>query len=292
MSYQLLDLEQGSQEWLAFRQEHIGSSDAPIIDGRSPWKTPYQLYQEKLGIVKPGPENEAMRRGKALEADARLALGAFLGVTLTPAVIQSRNIPWMISSLDGMSPDGRVVCEIKCPGEDDHSLARKGLIPEKYVPQLQHILMTMDTVDKIHYWSWRHEQGICLEFTRDVGLEQDLLVKEQDFWDCLQNFQEPELTYRDFTPRDDHDWRVHAEQYLDACEKAKEWSDKQETARRKLLALAGNENCVGSGLRVSKTFRRGSVSYNEIPELIGVDLETYRKGITEVWRINRIKDNI
>lgn len=46
---QFLNLLQNTQEWEKFRLQKIGASDAPIIMGVSPWKTPFQLWLEKQG---------------------------------------------------------------------------------------------------------------------------------------------------------------------------------------------------------------------------------------------------
>ena len=42
-------VRQGSPEWHDFRRSHIGSSDAPIIAGESPYQSPLDLYVRKLG---------------------------------------------------------------------------------------------------------------------------------------------------------------------------------------------------------------------------------------------------
>lgn len=52
-------------EWLASRK--LGSSDAAAILGVNPYRTPYQVWGEKTGILGPCEENEAMRWGKLLE---------------------------------------------------------------------------------------------------------------------------------------------------------------------------------------------------------------------------------
>jgi predicted phage-related endonuclease len=43
-------MQQQTPEWLEFRKNKIGASDAPIIMETSPWKTPYQLWLEKLSL--------------------------------------------------------------------------------------------------------------------------------------------------------------------------------------------------------------------------------------------------
>ena len=39
---------QGTPEWLEFRRTMVMASDSPVIMGVSPWKTPLQLYHEKV----------------------------------------------------------------------------------------------------------------------------------------------------------------------------------------------------------------------------------------------------
>ena len=59
------------EEWLEWRREGIGASDAPVIMGVSPWTTPLQLWENKL-LGKSGQlETSSMRRGKDMEKEAR-----------------------------------------------------------------------------------------------------------------------------------------------------------------------------------------------------------------------------
>ena len=80
-------LQQNTNEWLEFRRNKIGSSDAPIIMGKSPWKTPHQLWEEKMGIKDSFFESQAMRRGKDLEPEARTAFEEQTGLVMWPDVL-------------------------------------------------------------------------------------------------------------------------------------------------------------------------------------------------------------
>ena len=55
------------QAWLEERRKGIGGSDAAAVLGLSRWKTPLQVYVEKLGIADDAEETEAMRMGTILE---------------------------------------------------------------------------------------------------------------------------------------------------------------------------------------------------------------------------------
>jgi putative phage-type endonuclease len=176
-----LDFEQSTDEWLCWRRGGIGASDAPVVMGLSPWQKDGELLLLKTGQQTERPANSAMERGKRLEPVARLAFVKHSGVQVEPVCVQSCAHPWMRASLDGLSADGCHVVEIKCPGEKDHRLAASGSVPEKYFPQLQHIL-AVTGLGEIYYWSFRFEHTVLLKVERDESFISQLLEKEVDFW--------------------------------------------------------------------------------------------------------------
>lgn len=176
-----LHFEQSTREWLSWRREGIGASDAPVIMGQSPWQKASHLLSIKTGQIEERPANGAMQRGKTLEPLARQAYVRHTGIEVEPVCVQSLAHAWMRASLDGLSADGRRVVEIKCPGEKDHLLADSGLVPEKYYAQLQHIL-AVTGLPEIHYWSFRFGRPVLLSVNRDDSFVAALIVKESEFW--------------------------------------------------------------------------------------------------------------
>lgn len=55
------------EEWLTRRKEGIGGSDVAAILGISPWKTPLDVYLDKIGEAPETPVTESMLLGTALE---------------------------------------------------------------------------------------------------------------------------------------------------------------------------------------------------------------------------------
>jgi putative phage-type endonuclease len=180
-SFIRLDFEQSTEEWLSWRRQGIGASDAPVIMGHSPWQKESELLLLKTGRKTEAPANQAMQRGKRLEPLARLAYVNYTGVDVVPMCVQSLAYDWMRASLDGLSPDGGHVVEIKCPGEKDHQLADSGIIPEKYYAQLQHILAVTGLAE-ISYWSFRFDHTVLLKIKRDDSFITGLIEKEAAFW--------------------------------------------------------------------------------------------------------------
>lgn len=141
MEFRVVDLIPGSKQWHAWRRDGIGSSDASVLMGTSPWKSRERLIQEKLGLVGPAQASFPMLKGIAQEASAREYFAKEYQYRVTPACIENIEFPWLRSSLDGLHIDDRVVWEHKLSGKDDFELARSGKVPEKYEAQLQQILM-------------------------------------------------------------------------------------------------------------------------------------------------------
>ncbi len=111
MSATIVQLVQGSDAWLAHRRNLFNASETPAVLGLSPWQTPYQLWLVKTGRT----ETEVtapMRRGTALEPQARLAYEERTGLIMQPLVLQDGRFS---ASLDGMTLAGDLVLEVKCP---------------------------------------------------------------------------------------------------------------------------------------------------------------------------------
>lgn len=156
----LIMLRQGTAEWLRWRADGIGGSDAPSIMGVSPYASAAKLLREKLGIDQ-REQTFAMRRGSRLEEQARRAVEDASGHLFEPACMQSFDRPWMRASLDGVTLCGGIITEIKCPGMDDHTVACDGDVPDKYWPQCQHNL-AVSGASLCLYASWSPEKGAAI----------------------------------------------------------------------------------------------------------------------------------
>jgi putative phage-type endonuclease len=184
-----IPITQGSDEWLRFRRSHIGASDAVTIMGLSPWKSPLELYEEKIFQFEQ-EENQYMKRGKDLEEAARQAFEEQIGISVFPMVFQSDVYNWMAASMDGITMDHKVAVEIKVPGKTDLRKASEGIISPKYVPQLQHQMYVCE-LDKIYYFCYSENVSFCLEVKRDDEYIAKLIEKEKEFWHCLTTLKPP-----------------------------------------------------------------------------------------------------
>ena len=70
-------LVQGSAEWHEHRRKYRNASETPVVLGVSPWQTPYQLWQHKLGLVAAGRQPRHAARPGARAGGARGVRGAY-----------------------------------------------------------------------------------------------------------------------------------------------------------------------------------------------------------------------
>lgn len=130
---EVINLEQGTQEWLAWRDKGIGSSDAAALMGF------WGGIDKRKGVEI--PSNYRMERGKALEPHARMLFIDLCGVWVRPLCVQHAKYNFLRASLDGISDDRKVMVEIKCPSRKSHELAIDGSLPKYYIPQVQHQML-------------------------------------------------------------------------------------------------------------------------------------------------------
>ncbi len=277
---QMIQLTQGSPEWLQFRKTKVTATDACIIMGANHRKTKTQLYYEKISDDPPKPPTARMQRGKDLEPIARELFTLKTGIEAFPAVVVK---DWTMASLDGISQNNEIV-EIKCPGDADHSIALKGKVPDHYYPQLQH-QMHVCGIDKMYYFSFDGMDGVTIEVLRNPLYVEKMLIEEIRFYNCLVNKTPPEPSEKDYIERNDSQWEQCAQRWRVVSSSLKDLEKEEEELRKQLIFLSGETNTKGSGIFLSQVLRKGNVDYTKIPELKNVDLEKYRKGTINSWRL-------
>ena len=106
-------LEQGSAEWLEWRQSLRTASETPTVMNVNPYQSQNALRKQKAD-KKPTYVNEAMLRGSNMEPIARAAVGEHLGIHLEPRCYE---MGLFGASLDafGELEGVKVIVEIKCP---------------------------------------------------------------------------------------------------------------------------------------------------------------------------------
>lgn len=285
-------------EWLKWRKAGIGSSDAPVIMGVSPWSTPLKLYEEKISEEVVEDESNAWikQKGNEFETRIRNLFELRTGEDFSPALCVMDGFEYLRASLDGRSSDKRRGIEIKLSGRDDWELAKnQGIVPAKYLPQVQHQNM-VGQLEVTYFLSYLYEKGVksvsadrlvVVEVAPDKEYISRLVSEEMKFWDCVVKRKPPVSSDRDYK-------KLRGRELLDKIDTWKLYkkeADKIEGIldglRADIIAEAdkgGHPRYEGAGVRIRKESRQGNVQYAKVPELKGIDLDPYRGKGSVSWK--------
>ncbi len=282
-------LHQNTPEWHRWRMQGIGASDAPVIMGETPFKTPRTLWSIKTGRMQEDQAGPAARRGRELETFARRAYERQTRIQVEPLCLVHQEFEWMRASLDGLSFDGSTLLEIKCPlNRRDRASAQEGHIPSQYHAQLQHQL-EVTGAERAHYWSFHGTNGILIEMRPDREYAKRLVEAEAAFWQLVKENRWPELANEELDLSADKKWRHAALRYREARLRLDSAEFEEHKLRAALGSMASAWRTYGYGVEVLKSSRKGAVDYALVPELRGVNLEPYRKPPVAVMKINFIE---
>lgn len=280
-----INLIQGSQEWLAFRKNHLGASDAAIIMGVYKWnKTPKMLWEEKLGLAEHSSDNAATRFGKANEANAREVYEEMMGEKYDAAIVMNDAYPILMASLDGLNAAQTNAVEIKCAGNEDHQTAKEGKVPLHYYPQVQMQLLVTG-LDSLDYFSFHKEEGVIVEVKRDDKYIANMVMELNKFWAHVLDLVEPRLTDKDFVEGND-DWYKQAFRLLQIKESIKGLESEKKTIEDYLKNFSDKQNTAFKDLSYKRSVIPGRIDYKAIPELLNVNLEPYRGKPSERWTLS------
>lgn len=182
-------------ELLAEREKGLGGSDVAPILGLSPWKTAYQVWEDKVGLsLGEREDTPAMAYGRMMEPVLRQWYSNETGraVAVPASVLVHPEFPFIIGLVDGCTNDERVL-EIKTarsskdwgePGTDE--------IPVYYTTQVQHYLMLTGYEVADVVVSFAGAMPVIYEVPADLELQAMILDEERAFWKLVEDRIPPE----------------------------------------------------------------------------------------------------
>ncbi len=280
--------------WHEWRRCGIGSSDAAVIMGVSPWKTRLQLYNEKVNGIYKEKENSAMSYGKEMEPKIRNHIEEKTGLLLEPRNVEHSEISWIKASIDAFSIDGSIFFEIKCANAEDHSMALRGEIPAKYIPQCHHQLLATQ-MDKMCYVSYHKDSYAFVQVDRNSYTD-FLFEEESKFWhENIMKKVPPEPTEKDTVDRMDPNFLLAAQEFAKCRRILQQAEEMEKEARKKLIALTPEYNAEGGGVKITCIPQQGRIDYEKVMQFIFdkyglmIDLDAFRSPSTVNYRINIIE---
>lgn len=138
-----------TREQLEKRKHGVGASDTPIIMGFSSYKTPYQLYLEKISpVTVTEEETELQHWGNLLEPVIRKEFVNKNDLIVTiPDTLYHAEKRYMLANLDGYIPAVDAVLEIKTCNAfqgNEWGTEETDQIPMQYLIQVAHQCIVAD----------------------------------------------------------------------------------------------------------------------------------------------------
>jgi putative phage-type endonuclease len=288
MSAAVLKLVQGTPEWHKHRAQFRNASESAAVMRLNPWQTPYGLWLVRTGRMT-AAVTAPMQHGTQMEPKARAAYEEQTGAVMQPLVLTDGDYS---ASLDGITLEGDLLLEIKCPYKGQASTlwqaVSAGEVPEHYRIQVQHQMM-VSGVTSAHLWVFDGSAGLLVEIQRDETCMEAIRTAWDSFQIYLDTDTPPPLSERDTVERADPVWKLAAGLYLAAKRKAEEATTELETVRERLVALANHASETGYGVTVTRFFKQGNVDYKRVPELKCVQLDDYRAAGRVEVRVTVVK---
>ncbi len=245
----MMDLSQGSDDWLLWREKGIGGSDAPIILEESPWSSAYKLWLQKTNRIPRTPETPAMRHGKDTEPLIREWYINKTGNEGAACAAIYDEAGYIRVSMDHWNPNTRHAAEFKAPTSiEGHNKCRE-VVPYHYWIQCQHEMQVMDALT-LDFVSWHNGDGIIVPVERDDNFWlMTLLPAIQEFWRRVQEnaWPKPEGAAMNDSP----EWAEAALLFTDGKFMEREASDRKRKGEAALRRMAVAKTTSGAGIRAS-----------------------------------------
>lgn len=173
------------KEWLKYRKNGIGGSDAGAVCGLNPYRTAIQVYQDKISDEVEEIDNEAMRQGREFEdyVARRFMEATGKKVRRANAMFYDEEHPFMFADVDRMVVGENAGLECKTASPYMADKWQDGDIPLSYQIQCYHYMTVMNAdawyIAVLIYG--REFKFYRLE--RDEEMIDNLIQIERNFWE-------------------------------------------------------------------------------------------------------------
>lgn len=172
-------------EWLRYRKQGIGGSDAGAVCGLNPYRTAICVYQDKISADTEDIDNEAMRQGREFEdyVARRFTEATGKKVRRANAMFYDENNPFMLADVDRMVVGENAGLECKTASPFMADKWKDGNIPMSYQIQCHHY-MSVCNADAWYIAVVIYGREFKFyKIERDQQVIDDLIQIEKDFWE-------------------------------------------------------------------------------------------------------------
>jgi putative phage-type endonuclease len=260
----------------------IGGSDMPIILGLSRYKTPYQLYLEKKGIVSTGDEMTPVQYwGNRLEEVIRDEFSIRNKVKIeTPDTLIHPILNFMRANIDGYIVDWDAILEVKCSSQfmaNEWGEDGSDAIPMAYLVQVAHYCSVKNANSAYIAVLIGGNDYRQYKYVRDFELEKSIIESASSFWEAVQKDLPPpavnQIDLKLMYPRHNQgkqinlsdDVYTHFNKLTEVKAKMKELQEIEEESRFKIMEHMKDGECLvdvtGRPLVTWKANKRGARTF-------------------------------
>lgn len=172
------------EEWLEYRRQGIGGSDASVVVGLNPYKSLLTLYYDKKGLLPETQDNEQMRQGRDLEQYVADRWMEQTGKKCRKDnfMYRSSEYPFMLADIDRDVIGENAGLECKTTSVYNKSDFNGGEIPLPYYVQCMHY-MAVRGYDRMYLAVLVLNKGFySFIIERDEAEIEILIHAEKSFW--------------------------------------------------------------------------------------------------------------
>ena len=172
------------KEWLKYRKQGIGGSDAGAVCGLNPYRTAIQVYYDKTFDSIEDVDNEAMRQGRELEeyVARRFCEASGKKVRRANVMYYDEKNPFMLADVDRMIVGENAGLECKTASPYSEERWRDDKIPLSYQLQCYHY-MSVCNADSWYIAVLIYGRDFkYYRLERDDEVIENLIRIEKEFW--------------------------------------------------------------------------------------------------------------
>lgn len=293
--FKIVQLVQGTDQWLEYRRNGLGASEYPAVSGvDGAYQTREEVIRSKLGLETKKLSDftkKAFDTGHRIEQEVRQDLNTKEGFDFVPVVCEYVPIPRMFASLDGYDVSKGIILEVKSTSSKDIiAQIQNGFVPAIYESQIQYqlfvtgmlsaklVVVNVNTGDRYNFSvsadtsKFAEIEATAQEFFADLDTRKLVMTQIQHDTDA-QRLEQVTQVIKDFE------------------EKIKVLEDEKKYLADALLRKYNAYTLSSPRMTIEYCQRQGTVDYKSIPELAGIDLEKYRKKPSSYIKVTLAKGN-
>lgn len=172
------------EEWLRYRKQGIGGSDAGAVCGLNPYKTAMEVYHDKTTDEVERVDNEAMKQGRAFEEYVARRFMEATGkkVRRSNAIYCDEKNSFMIADVDRLIVGENTGLECKTASPFMADKWKDGRIPMSYQIQCHHYMSVCNADSWYIAVLIYGKEFKYYRIERDEQIIEDLIQIERSFW--------------------------------------------------------------------------------------------------------------